>query len=72
MRLRTEHAYTFVLTRYLLRMSVRILLGRMAFTLPTNTLLQWDDDLSVRLTIVFSTSAAPATCVFLVALGNPY
>ena len=61
----------FVRTRYLLHLSIRILLGRMAFPLPPNTLLQWDDDLSVRLAVVFITSAATATWVFLVALGRP-
>ena len=36
-RLRPEHEYTFVHTRYLLGLSVRILLVRMAFHLPPNT-----------------------------------
>ena len=36
-RLRPEHAYTFVCTRHLLRLSVGKLLGRMAFPLPPNT-----------------------------------
>ena len=35
---------TFVRTRYLLRLSVPVLLLYMAFLLPTNTILQWDDD----------------------------
>ena len=43
-RLWPEHAYTFVCTRYLLRLCVRILLGHMAFPLPPKTLLRWDDD----------------------------
>ena len=70
-RLWSEHAYMFVCMRYLLCLSVRILLGYMAFPLPPNTLLRWDDGLSVRLAIVFSTSEATATCIFLVALGWP-
>ena len=36
--LQPEHVYTFVRTRYLLRLSVRIPLGHMAFPLPPNTL----------------------------------
>ena len=70
-QLRSEHAYMFVCKRYLLRLYVRIIIGHMAFPLPPNTLLRLDDDLSVRLAIVFSTSAATATCVFLIALGRP-
>ena len=35
-RLRPEHVYTIVRTCYLLRLSVHILLGRMAFPLPPN------------------------------------
>ena len=65
------HAYTFVRTRYILHLSVCILLERMAFHLPPNTLLRWDDGFSVRLVIAFSDSAATATCVFLLALGRP-
>ena len=59
-----------VRTRYLLLLSVRILIGRMAFPLPPNTLLRWDDDLLVRLDIVLSTSRATVNYVFLVALGS--
>ena len=35
-QLRPEHTYTFVRMCYLLRLSVRIILGRMEFTLPPN------------------------------------
>ena len=37
-RLRPEYAYTFVRTRYLLRLSVRILFGHKVFPLPPNSM----------------------------------
>ena len=36
LRFRPVHAYTLVRTLYLLRLSVRILLGRMTFPIPPN------------------------------------
>ena len=53
-----EHAYTFVRTRYLICLSIRTLLGRMAFPLPPNTLLLhgvFEDRKSVEHTMYYNT-----------------